>query len=206
MIVLAYLGSQCQKFHTAGYTSPFFTSFYLETCIWPDAVSWWNRQRNSECASNFVQISDLSVQGYHWWWELYLRLWPWDKVAILPMEKFKLTETRKGETGEEQSQEHAHHCLWHQWDCSQRIHPSRPVSQFCILLWRFTVTAWECGKTFPWTLTTKELAVAPWQCTNSHFIFTREFFHQKQHDCLPGPPPHPPQDGPPQIFFFERCF
>jgi hypothetical protein len=32
-----------------------------------------------------------------------------DKATILPMEKSKLTETKKGETGEEQSQEHAHH-------------------------------------------------------------------------------------------------
>jgi hypothetical protein len=29
----------------------------------------------------------------------------------LPMGNFKLTETKNGETGEEQSQEHAHHCL-----------------------------------------------------------------------------------------------
>jgi hypothetical protein len=33
------------------------------------------------------------------------------QAAILPMEKSKLTETEKGETGEEQSQEHAHHFL-----------------------------------------------------------------------------------------------
>jgi hypothetical protein len=28
-----------------------------------------------------------------------------------------LTETEKGDTGEEQSQEHTHHCLWHQGNC-----------------------------------------------------------------------------------------
>jgi hypothetical protein len=31
-----------------------------------------------------------------------------DKATVLPMEKSKLTETEKGKTGKEQSQEHAH--------------------------------------------------------------------------------------------------
>jgi hypothetical protein len=55
---------------------------------------------------------------------------------------------QKGETG----QEHAHNFLWHQWDCSQTIHPGRPNSQFCILLWHFMVTVWRCVKTLPQTL------------------------------------------------------
>jgi hypothetical protein len=33
------------------------------------------------------------------------------KATILRMEKSKLTETEKGESGEEQSQEHVHHFL-----------------------------------------------------------------------------------------------
>jgi hypothetical protein len=51
---------------------------------------------------------------------------------------------KKGETSEEQSQEHDHHFLWHQEDCSQIIRPGRPNSQLRILLRQFTATAWLC--------------------------------------------------------------
>jgi hypothetical protein len=57
--------------------------------------------------------------------------WPSDKATIFPMEKNKLAENEKGETGEEQSQQHV---ILHQGDCSQRICPGRPNSQFRMLL------------------------------------------------------------------------
>jgi hypothetical protein len=50
-------------------------------------------------------------------------------------------------------------------DCSKRIHPSKQNSQFCILMWHFTITTWKRAKTLPRTLVTTELTVASWQCT-----------------------------------------
>jgi hypothetical protein len=57
VIVLTYLGSLCSKVHTAGLTCWFFTSIYLELCIWPDAISLWIWQLN------FVQPMQPSCPG-----------------------------------------------------------------------------------------------------------------------------------------------
>jgi hypothetical protein len=45
IIVQAYLENQCTVFHAAGWTCKCFASFYLESCIWPDAISRWMWQR-----------------------------------------------------------------------------------------------------------------------------------------------------------------
>jgi hypothetical protein len=45
MIVLAYLGSLCAKFHTAGCLCWFLKYFCLESCIWPDVISQWTQQQ-----------------------------------------------------------------------------------------------------------------------------------------------------------------
>jgi hypothetical protein len=136
-------------------------------------------------ASNFVQILEKVQQ----------RPWPLDvcsgKNAWAVEGKCKLTETVKGEPGEEQSQEHAHHLF-----LAKNLY-CRPNSQCRTLLWWFTVTAWKCAKTSPWTLATKELAVASRQRTISHVLFHRVIFYQKQQDCHPPPPIHP-------TFLFHR--
>jgi hypothetical protein len=40
MKVLAYFGSQCTKFHAAGWICWYFMPFYLELGIWSDVISW----------------------------------------------------------------------------------------------------------------------------------------------------------------------
>jgi hypothetical protein len=64
MIVLAYLGSQCTKFHVVAGLFWFFTAFCLESCIGPDAISLWIRQGK---AADFVKISE-NVRRKAWQW------------------------------------------------------------------------------------------------------------------------------------------
>jgi hypothetical protein len=72
--------------------------------------------------------------------------------------------------------------LWHQRDCSQRICLGRPNSQFCKLLWHFTLTAWKCVKTS-----------RLWQQKNWLLCHDNTPCHilgivdKKQHDCHPPP-------------------
>jgi hypothetical protein len=47
VIALSCLGSQCTNFQAAEWTCWFLTSFYLESCIWNDAISQCIRQMNS---------------------------------------------------------------------------------------------------------------------------------------------------------------
>jgi hypothetical protein len=98
-----------------------FTSFYLESCIWPDAISWWIRERNciKFCANlgkSETETLAMIRQGF-------------GEKARAVHGKSELTETEKFETGEAQSQERAHHFLRHQgvftsnssWQAKQSI-------------------------------------------------------------------------------------
>jgi hypothetical protein len=101
--------------------------FGVMSCMWPDVVSLWIRQRNSIkfCANlGKIEMETPAVIRQAFGEESLSRTW---KVQNSPKPK-------KGEKGEVQSQEHAHHFLWHRGDYSQRIRPGRPNSQFCILL------------------------------------------------------------------------
>jgi hypothetical protein len=159
----------------SGWLVDFFTSFYLGPCIWSDGISRWIRQWNSITPRASLRKSATE--------SLATIRQAFGKKTWAVNGKSKLTET-----GEEQSQEHAHYFLWHQRDCSQRIRAGRPNSQFRILLCCSKVTAWKFAKTSPGTLATKELAVASRRRTISHFHLTKGFFYRNQRDCAPTHP------------------
>jgi hypothetical protein len=80
--------------------------------------------------------------------------------------------------------------LWYQVDCSQRIHPRKPNSQFCILLWHFMATIYKCDKTLPQTLET-ELGC----CIKTHHLkllfFNLEFLTKNNMTAISHPPSSP---------------
>ena len=78
---------------------------------WPEAAT---RQRLHWTLSSRLRWWNFLVQGHHWWWLLRLRLWPWDKATILPVEKPHVIKAKKGQTGEKQCHQHDHHFLWFQ--------------------------------------------------------------------------------------------
>jgi hypothetical protein len=86
---------------------------------------------------------------------------------------------------------------WHQGDCSQRNDRDRPDSQFRIPLWSFTATAWKCAKTSPWTLATRELAVASRQRTVSYILLQQGWM-------CPTPHYHTRLTRPLAIWLFPR--
>jgi hypothetical protein len=99
--------------------------------------------------------------------------------------KSKIAETEKFETGEEQSQEHAHNFFYIKGIAHKEfVLAGQTVSSVyhCDILWWLHET-----KTSPRILVTKELAVASRQFTISHFLFHLGIFDPKQHDCHPPP-------------------
>jgi hypothetical protein len=75
----------------------FFTSFYLERCIWPDVIL-----GIQQWASDFVHI--LEKMGYRpWEWLDKLLGKKFELYTGVLMEKTELTETGKGGTDEDKS-------------------------------------------------------------------------------------------------------
>jgi hypothetical protein len=99
--VLAYLGSLCLKFHAAERTCWFFASFYLEPL---SGLMRFRDESDSECASNFVEISEKVQQRPSQWLDKRSGKDAWAKHW-----KSKLTETDKASRAKSRM---THHFLW----------------------------------------------------------------------------------------------
>jgi hypothetical protein len=175
MVVLAFLGSQCTKFHAAGWTCWFLASFYLESC---GEILRWIRQRNN--IKLCVDLGDLGDPDNDYISAQGRKHKPYTE---------SLTHRDRKRRNRWRAKQRAHSPFWHQYDCSQSTHPGRPNSEFRILLWCFMATAWKCAKTSPRTLETKELSVASRQRTVSYFLSNQGFFffYEKHHYRLHSP-------------------
>jgi hypothetical protein len=166
MIVLAYFGSLYTKFHADG-----CTCWFLRPFIWSLVSGPMQHPEgsDSECASNCVQISE-EVQLRPWsFLEKLLGKPTWDVHG-----KPKLKETKSTETCEKQSQEHAHHFLWHQGDCSQIIRPAGQTvnsAYYCDVLLRLRENVWIIHH---WLWRPKN-SVSSRQRTVSYSLFHRYF-------------------------------
>jgi hypothetical protein len=146
MIVLAYLGSQCTKFYAAGWLADLLCPFIWSRCNF--AMDLTNKQwvcikfcanlRKSAIETLEVIRQVFGEENRSCTWKVQTRrdLKRWDRLRVKSraFSSFSMT--------------------------SQRIRPGNPNSQLCILLWHFMVTVWKCVKSSPWTLVTKDLAVA----------------------------------------------
>jgi hypothetical protein len=95
IIVLAYLGSQCTKFHAAGWNSWFLTSFYM------DVISQWIQQRNSvKCCADLGRSATETLL-------MIRRAFGEERMRRTQV----LGQTDKDKTGEEQSQERPYRFL-----------------------------------------------------------------------------------------------
>jgi hypothetical protein len=141
---------------------------------------------DSECASNFVQISDKV------WRKSWQRL---DKrsgnkawvVHGCLKGMLRSGQTEKVKTSVEQSQEHAHHFLWHQRDCSQRIRPWQARQSIPHTIMTFYGHCVKVFKDFAPNFGDKRTDCCIRQHIVSHFFFHHRIFYQKQNDCRPPP-------------------
>jgi hypothetical protein len=133
----------------------------LVSCIWPDLISRRIRQRNGV---NFVQISEKVPRRPSIW------------LGKRPGNTGRPNSPRPGKMRQVKSKVKSILIIF--FDIKEIVHknPSWKAKQSIPhTTVTFTATAWNCVKTSPRNLATKQLAVASRQRTISHFLFTRKF-------------------------------
>jgi hypothetical protein len=149
MVVLAYLWSQCTKYHTAGWMCWFLLPFILSRVsglmrLRDGSDKRTARKRQILCKMRWRPWKRLDKHSRKKAWAIYMGAW---------MARPNSTRPKKADRWREKSRA-SHYLLWHRGDCSERIGPGRPNSQFRIL-WCFMVTPLKCAKTSPWNFSNK---------------------------------------------------
>ena len=135
----------------------------------------WLAHRTAYCSLQGALIgpirwSYLLTQGHHWWRELDLWLWLWDKAIILLVEESSSPGPKKMQQVNSKDKSVPRHFLWCQGNCAQNS--SRKTT---LPIPRVTTDQWKSAKTAFQTSRTIELAVTLWQCILSHPIIHRIF-------------------------------
>jgi hypothetical protein len=140
-----------------------FMSFYLESCVWPDAICDSCRSKElRQIASDYATSLPMVITGDESW------IYGYPEIA-----ESKLTEAKKGDRRRGKSRA-CSSVLSHQGDCWQRIRPGRPNSQLCILMWLFL---WWLRRLRPKIWWQKKSWLLPHDNALFHTsFFTRDFF------------------------------
>jgi hypothetical protein len=94
----------------------------------------------------------------------------------------KSKQTDKGETGEEQSQEHDHFLQHHK---EFVLKANQSIQHTTVT---FYVNCMKMCEDFALNFVDKKLSIASGQFTVSYFLFHQGIFDKRQHDCCPLPP------------------
>jgi hypothetical protein len=171
IIVLAYLRSQCTKFHAAGLMCWIFMPFYLVMCIWAYAISWWIQQ--GACIKFCANLGKSATQT----------------VALI-RQVFRENSMSHTRVSEWNARFREGQKTWDRWRAKSGASSSFSLTSKGSFIWNLSWQAKQsiphitvmfyrkCAKISLRTLATKELDNASWQRTVSHFLFLHGIFYQ----------------------------
>jgi hypothetical protein len=151
------------------------SSFYLESCVSLDVISWWIQERKSIklCANPRRSVTD----------NLAMTRQAFGEEAWAPNGK---VQTQQGQKRQDKRRACLSFSLTSRGFFSQNSswQAKQPIPHTTIT---FYGNCLKMCEDFARTLATKELTLASWISTVSHFPFHRGILDQKQHDCHPQP-------------------
>ena len=200
MVGLPCLASQCAKLHIAGWTWTVLIRVCLESCTWQ--FSRWIRERNSECASNFVPLLGYVVRRLSQWfnkpsgtnvWVVYRCF---NGMPGLRPVAHQLTMTNK--LGDAQAAQPLK--LLHEFKSSSvRI----DVGPFTTLLWRWELVMGHANGFWRKNCECTMSQPSPWQRPFWHFRLHPPVSAEKPNGCHP-PPTYSPDIAPCDFFLFPK--